>query len=634
MSDLLKTIHAPEDVRSIPAEKLPELAEEIRSTILETVSHTGGHLASSLGAVELTIELLRHFTPPRDKIVWDVGHQAYTWKLLTGRADRFATLRQFGGLSGFPKREESACDAFIAGHAGNAISAALGMAVGRDRQKGTGQIVAVIGDAAMTNGISLEALNNLDDAKTKLILILNDNQMSIDGSVGSLSRRLGSMLANIRYNRIKAAAEAAGHKLKLTFLRGIYHRLEQAVKSLWLGNSFYEEFGLRYIGPIDGHNFRALNNAIQSAIEDKGPVIVHVVTKKGKGFAPAERDPTAWHGVGPFDLAKRELKTSGQIGYSKVFGNALTQLAERDPKIVAITAAMCSGTGLEPFATKFPERFFDVGICEEHAVVFAAGLATEGFRPFFAVYSSFLQRAVDCVMHDVCLQNLPVVFCIDRAGTVGADGPTHHGLFDIAMLRCLPNLTIMQPADPIELVALLKTALAQPGPCAIRYPRDPGPQLTLPPIEAIKPFPLGRAEVRGVWELENGTVVRKPAANPSIWIWALGDRVPLAETIASALAAAGHRTGVVNARFIKPLDRERLAQQAKDATRFVTLENAALAGGFGSALREALADLDCATPVESFGWPDRFVPQGTSIRLNEQAGLTAEAIVAQLLKHV
>ncbi len=623
MSDVLNTLHNPHDIQALVPAQLPGLADELRSIILDTVSRTGGHLASNLGTVELTIALLRVFTPPADKIIWDVGHQTYAWKLLTGRRDRFATLRQRGGLSGFPKPEESACDAFSAGHAGTALSAALGMAVGRDRHGGSGHVVAVIGDGSMTNGISLEALNNLEDMNTKVIVILNDNEMSISENVGALSRRLGRMLADVRYNRIKAAAEAAGHRMHMTPLRRIYHRVEQAVKSLWLQNAFFEEFGLRYIGPIDGHDFNALENALCTAREDKSSVLIHVATQKGRGFRPAERSPCDWHGVGAFELdAKRPPEA--KPGYSQVFGETLTALADENPAIVAITAAMCGGTGLEPFAARHPSRFFDVGICESHAVVFAAGLAATGFRPVFAVYSTFLQRAVDCVMHDVCLQNLPVVICADRAGVVGSDGPTHHGIYDIPMLRCLPNLVIMQPKDTVELVAMLKTALAHAGPALIRYPRDPGPAVDPPPV--IEALPLGVSELV--------TALPETVQGPAVWLWALGDMLPLACETAQRLAACGVRAGVVNARFVKPLDTARLFAQAAAAAAFVTLENGAVAGGFGSAVREALAAHGVNLPVRAYGWPDAFVGQGTTRQLMEDGGLTPGRLADEIRRLV
>ena len=623
MPEILSTIHTPRDVQTLAAGQLPELAEEVRRVILETVSKTGGHLASNLGTVELTIALLRVFSPPVDKIVWDVGHQTYTWKLLTGRRDRFHTLRQRDGLSGFPKPEESACDAFVAGHAGTALSASLGMAVGRDRRGGTGHVVAVIGDGSMTNGLSLEALNGLDDINSKVIVILNDNEMSISENVGALSRRLGRMLADVRYNRIKAAAEKAGHRLHMTPLRRVYHRVEQAIKSLWLQNAFFEEFGLRYVGPIDGHDFGALENALNTAREDKRSVLIHVATQKGRGFRPSERAPGNWHGVGAFELDAVQ-PPSGKPGYSQVFGSALTAMAEENPSIIAITAAMCCGTGLDAFAARHPSRFFDVGICEGHAVVFAAGLAAAGYRPFFAVYSTFLQRAVDCVMHDVCIQKLPVVFCVDRAGVVGSDGPTHHGIYDIAMLRCLPNLVIMQPKDTVELVAMMKLALAHAGPAVIRYPRDPGPAVVTPPV--IEALPLGVAEV------VSGLPGEGPG--PAVWLWALGDMVPLACETAGRLSAVGVRAGVVNARFIKPLDTALLAAQAAGAALFVTLENGAVAGGFGSAVREALAARGLNVPVRAYGWPDAFVGQGTTLQLMEDCGLTPDRLTEEIRRQV
>lgn len=621
----LSTINTPKDVQALTAQQLPVLAEEVRASIISTVSKNGGHLASNLGSVELTIALLRIFSPPQDRIVWDVGHQAYTWKLLTGRRDQFPTLRTQGGLSGFTKPDESPCDAAIAGHAGTALSTALGMATGLARHGQPGHVVAVIGDASMTNGISLEALNNLEDVDAKVIVILNDNEMSIAQNVGALSRRLGRMLTSVRYNRIKAAAEAAGHRMHMTALRGVYHKLEQAIKSIWLQNAFFEEFGLRYIGPIDGHDFDALENALISARDDKRSVLIHVATQKGRGYQPAEKAPSAWHGVTPFICETGEQLKGGAKGYSQAFGETLASLAESNEAIMAITAAMCSGTGLADFAKKFPKRFFDVGICEAHAVVFAAGLASTGYRPIFAVYSSFIQRAVDCVMHDVCIQKLPVLFCIDRAGVVGSDGPTHHGIYDIPMLRCLPNLVMMQPADNEELDAMIRFALTLDGPAAIRYPREPGPQTQMRECSNAGmrecgniPISLGKAEVF------EGT------EQATVWLWALGDMLPLAKELAGLIALKGISAGVVNARFIKPLDTELLRRQAAKASCFITLENGSVAGGFGSAVAEALAEHHLTTPVHRIGWPDRFMGQGTTVQLRESAGLTAERIVQEI----
>lgn len=625
MDSFLNNIKSPKDVKSLAGDQLPELAQTIRKRIISVVSRNGGHLASNLGSVELTIALIRIFNPPEDKVIWDVGHQSYAWKLLTGRSDIFDSLRQYRGMSGFTKPCESECDAFIAGHAGTSLSVALGFAVGRDMQKTNEAVVAVIGDASMSNGIALEALNNITDTGSKIIVVLNDNEMSISENVGSLSRSLGALLTDVRYNRIKAAAEQAGHKLHMTFLRRTYHLIERAVKSIWLKNAFFEEFGLRYIGPIDGHDLRALESAMLSAKEFKGPVLVHVATQKGRGFRPAEKKPSGWHGVGPFDPEK-ELSFSGKedvpvkVNYSESFGRILTGLAEKDESIVAITAAMCGGTGLHHFSSKFPKRFFDVGICEEHAVVFAAGLAARGFRPVFAVYSTFLQRAVDCVMHDIALQNLPVLLCVDRAGIVGNDGPTHHGVFDIPMLRCIPNLVIMQPADFLELKAMMQTALSYDGPVVLRYPRGSSKEVDLD--QDVENLQIGKAAVVMQPDLD---------ATDIIWIWSYGDMLPVAVECAEKLKQAGKAAGVVNARFIKPIDVSLLVGQAGERTsRFVTIENGALAGGFGSAVREALSDSGIDLPVRSFGWADSFIEYGGIDQLLEAGGLTAGKIAEQL----
>ncbi len=627
MSSILERLDNPAAVKALAVEELAPLAQELRERIIATVSRNGGHLAANLGAVELTIALLRVFDPPRDKVVWDVGHQTYTWKLLTGRQERFDTLRLPGGISGFQRRDESPCDAFGAGHAGTALSAALGMAVARDRRGGREAIVAVIGDAAMGNGISLEALNNIDSVTSRLIVVLNDNEMSIAGPVGSLSRHLGRLLSNPKYNRWKAAAERLGQRLRMSPLRGAYHRTEQAIKSLFLHNALFEEFGLRYVGPIDGHDTRALIDALEIAQSCDRPILLHVATQKGRGYKAAEEAPERWHGVGKFNVARAELVESAP-GYSQSFGEILTRLADRDPRVVAITAAMCAGTGLDPFEARHPTRFFDVGICEAHAVVSAAGLAAEGFRPVVAIYSTFMQRAVDCIMHDVCLQKLPVIFCLDRAGIVGADGPTHHGVFDIPMLRCLPDLIFMQPKDKAELARMLATALAHDGPAAIRYPRDPGPEAVVPEIPIPVPLAIGEAEV-----VES--VAAQAPDRPTVWFWALGDMLPLAVAAAQRVRAAGTLAGVVNARFIKPLDVNLLTAQARSGrTVFATLENGVVAGGFGSAVQEALAGQGLHNTVLRFGWPDRFIEQGTTATLMAAHGLTAEAVAAKVMAEV
>ena len=543
-------------------------AEAIRRRILETVAANGGHLASSLGAVEIAMALAEVFRPETDRIVWDVGHQAYAWKLLTGRDGSFGTLRRLDGVAPFPTPLESRADAAVAGHAGAALSAALGLAAARDR-RGTGEhVVAVIGDSSLVNGMSFEALNNCAAATSKVIVVLNDNGMSISKPTGSFSKMLGRMISGVRYNRGKAAIEKAGHAMKLTFLRDFYHRLESRIKGLFLGNRYFEQFALRYIGPVDGHDLAALRAAFTVAKEDKRSVLVHVVTRKGRGFEPAERDPTAWHGVGPFDLRGSESVVSSHAGWSEVFGKAICALARKDERIVALTAAMKDGTGLVGFASEFPDRFYDVGIAEEHMVGFAAGLAAGGMRPVVAIYSTFLQRAVDQVMHDVAIANLPVVFCVDRAGAVGSDGMTHQGLYDIAMLRCLPNLTICQPKDADDLKALLEEALRRNGPTVIRYPRGSG----------------------SYFEKAQAVAARIPGAEAR----------PL--------------------RYLKPFDAAALAADRAAGRKIATIENGSLAGGIGEAIG---ADF-------RFGWPDGFLPHGSVAELERRYGLDVDSIVAKL----
>jgi len=654
MSRILDSMNSPAAVRALPAGELDSLAQELRERIITTVSRNGGHLAANLGSVELTIALLRAFDPAVDRIVWDVGHQTYAWKLLTGRHGQFDSLRQPGGISGFPRRDESPFDAFGGGHAGTALSAALGMAVARDRRGSSEYVVAVIGDAAMGNGISLEALKNTEGATQRLIVVLNDNEMSISSNVGSLSRHLGQLLSSPKYNRWKGAAERIAQQLRMSPFRRTYHRTEKALKSLFLQNALFEEFGVRYIGPIDGHDHRAIAGALSIAKRYDRPILLHVATQKGRGYKAAEESPERWHGVGRFDVAKAELVEPAP-GYSKIFGECLTRLADRDPRLVAITAAMCAGTGLTPFEARHPTRFFDVGICEEHAVVFAAGLAAEGMRPVVAIYSTFIQRAVDCILHDVCLQNLPVTFCLDRAGVVGADGPTHHGIFDIPLLRCLPGLLLMQPKDEAELTCMLVTAVQHNGPAVIRYPRDPGPGAAVP--DDPQPLEIGQAEIdddyaevpgrrRGAPPSSSITNVISQTGGASsaspvsdgydcrVWFWALGDMLPLARAAAVRLRAAGVVAGVVNARFIKPLDTRLLAAQATPQTVFATLENGVVAGGFGSAVQEALAGLGRTNPVLRFGWPDAVIGQGTTASLMAAHGLTPEAVAAKVLERV
>jgi 1-deoxy-D-xylulose-5-phosphate synthase len=615
MESILAGIEGPRDLDGLSMAELELLCGEIRKEIIETISHTGGHLAANLGVVELTVALLRVFGPPDDKIVIDTGHQSYTYKLLTGRRDRFCTLRQHGGLSGFQRRSESEYDAFGAGHAGTALSAALGMALARDLQGGDNHVVAVLGDAAASCGLSLEAFNNVATTTQRLVVILNDNEMSIGENVGSLSRHLGSLLASPHYNRWKRRLEHAARRMRMGSFRSLYYRLEESIKGLFLRSVIFEELGLRYIGPVDGHDIAALVDALKIARVSDRPILLHVSTRKGKGYSFAEAHPEKWHGASCFDVASGDsLSAPTTPGYSKVFGTAVEQLAAADKRIVAITAGMCSGTGLASFGEAFPDRLYDVGIAEEHAVVFAAGLAAEGMRPVFAVYSTFMQRAVDCLIHDVSLQNLPVVFCLDRAGVVGDDGPTHHGVFDIALLRPVPGLVMMQPKDEPELCHMLKTAFDYGQPVVIRYPRGTGPGLAVP--DTFESLPIGKAEV-----LRRGTTVQ---------IWALGDMLPLAEEVADRLAEQGIETGIVNPRFIKPLDTALLSEQAATARVIVTLENGVISGGFGSGVVSALCEAGLVIPVITCGWPDEFVPHGASDKLMELHGLTPEAITTRI----
>ncbi len=619
MSNILEKVNEPADLKGLSVDEMTQLAAEIRTLLIETISKTGGHLASNLGVVELTLALLRVFTPPADKIIWDVSHQAYTYKILTGRKDRFGTLRQYGGLSGFLSRKESPCDAFGAGHSGTALSAALGMAAARDRQGGKNHVVAVVGDASLGGGVSFEALNNVESSTKRLILILNDNEMSISANVGSISRHLGELLANPRYNKWKHRIEEAVKKLsgQSATLRRIYVRMEELIKSLFLQSVLFEEFGFRYIGPLDGHDIPRLIAALEIARDGNEPVLLHVATQKGRGYEFAEKCPETWHGTGSFDIESgTAIKYPSAPSYSQIFGMTLERLAANEPRIMAITAAMQTGTGLASFAARFPDRFFDVGISEEHAVVFAAGLATQDMIPVFAVYSTFIQRAVDYVIHDVCLQILPVVICLDRAGIVGDDGPTHHGVFDMALLRNCPNLTLMQPADGEELAHMLYSATLWKRPVVIRYPRGVSPGFV--PPEQFEEIPWGKARVlREGWEIQ---------------IWALGDMIPLALSVADRLVIKGYSAGVVNGRFVTPLDEELVGAQSKLARAFVTLENGVANGGFGSAITECLSETGYQGRVIRNGWPNEFVPHGAPAILMEKYGLTAGAITERVVQ--
>lgn len=606
----------PKEVRELPSAELPALAERVREQILETVSANGGHLAASLGAVEIAIGLLRTFDPATDKVLWDVGHQAYAWKILTGRGDSFGTLRRHHGISGFPNPNESPCDAFIAGHAGSALGAAVGFAAARDRIGG-GHVVTVVGDASLSNGGSLEALNCCTSLTNKMIVVVNDNAMSISRNVGAFARSLGRLLADVRYNRAKALAEQTGHRMRLTFLRSLYHRVEQTIKSLWLRNSPFESLGLRYVGPVDGHDLAAVTSALTVAKEDKRSVVVHVVTKKGKGFPPAEADPTTWHGVGPFsrDDAMRRYASAPQAGFdspkaarpacatwNEAFGEAMARLAEKDDRVCAVVAAMKDGTGLAQFAKAFPERFFDVGICEGLAVTFAAGLAKAGMRPVVAIYSTFLQRSIDQIQHDVCLQRLPVVFAVDRAGCVGADGATHHGMFDIPLLKPLTGMHVVAPTCAEELGELLEEALSADHPTAIRYPRGAAPM---------------RSDIAG---FASDARLSDEHRHADVAICAVGDQVAKAGKVRSLLADRGIAAEVVPISCVKPNGTVR----GLDAKTVVTLENGTVCGGFGEGVGADLA----------FGWPDAIVGHGTVAELEREFGFDAETIAGRIAQSV
>lgn len=615
MTQILDHIQGPEDLRRLDAQGLATLAREIRTFLVETVSKTGGHLAPSLGTVELTLALYRVFHFPKDKLVWDVGHQAYTHKILTGRREAFSTLRQKGGITGFPNRLESPYDAFGVGHASTAISAALGMAVARDLDHKDAHVIAVLGDGALTGGEAFEGLNNAGDLGKNLIVVLNDNGRSIDKNVGAMSDYLSALRIAPQYNRAKKDVE---HLLKsIPRIGGKVYKTASAIKdgvrTALVPGAPFDELGFRYIGPLDGHNIELLTDVFSQVRQMQGPTLVHVHTKKGKGYLPAELEPEKFHGIGKFDAATGECpKKSGAPSYTAVFSDALIELAKDDEDIVAITAAMPSGTGLKAFGKAYPDRFFDVGIAEEHAVTFAAGLATAGKKPVVALYSTFAQRAYDQILHDVCLQKLHVIFALDRGGLVGQDGPTHHGVFDFSYLRHLPGMTILAPKDEAELRDMMATAVALDGPVAVRYPR--GAALGVPLATGFTPLPIGKAEVlKGTGEIA---------------LLAIGSMVSVAEQTADLLAKDGIEARVVNMRFVKPLDTDLLLALARDGEvrGLVTIEENVLAGGFGSAVLEALSDAGSTMPVRRFGIGDTFVEQGTRDELLALCGLTAPQI--------
>lgn len=621
----LSDVKSPADLRGLPEEDLQSLASEIRKEIIRAVSTNGGHLASSLGVVELTLALHTAFDTPKDKIVWDVGHQSYAHKLITGRRDVFPTLRKFGGISGYPKRAESPYDVYDTGHASGSISYALGLAKARDMQGEKHNVIAVIGDGSLTSGLAFEGLDNAGDLKTRLIVIVNDNSMSISESVGGISYYLTTLRLAPLYRSTKETVERLLDRMPNLGKKtaSLIRRLKGGLKYFLFPEAWFESLGFRYYGPIDGHDIQAMQRIFEEAKRLDEPVLVHVVTQKGKGYAPAVKDPEKFHGPGPFDPATGEMKAkNGPPAWNKVFGDALCGFAARDPRIVAITAAMSDGTGLGPFREKFPQRFFDVGIAESHAVTFAAGLAQGGLTPVVAIYSTFLQRAYDQIIEDVSLQHQKVVFAIDRAGLVGEDGETHHGQFDLSYLNPVPGMTVMAPKDEVELVNMLCTALEIPGPCAVRYPRGQAAGVDYAgAIEAPQLLEVGKAEV----------LSRGKDAN----ILAIGSMVAPALQAALILQEEGFSCGVTNARFAKPLDVETISDLAALAPVFVVEENVE-AGGFGESVTAALESRDCGSlasrAIVRISLPGRFVQHGSQAELRAAYGLDAKSIAGRVRK--
>ncbi len=613
---ILDRIDSPADLKDLDVVQLEQLAREIRQELISTVADTGGHLAPNLGVVELTLGLHRALDCPEDRIVWDVGHQSYVHKLITGRRDQFSTLRTYGGVCGFPKRTESPYDVHDTGHASTSISVALGMACARDTVGGSETVVAVIGDGSLTGGMAFEALNHLGHLQKRMIVLLNDNEMSISANVGALSGYLARVRLDRRYRRLRDDVESALGRTKLgAAMVAAGEAAKESVKQLLVPGMLFEELGLKYVGPIDGHDVAQVERAIRLAKDVDGPVIVHVVTRKGLGYSPAEDHPDTFHGISPFSIESGKVNgSSGHMSYTEAFSRALLAEAETDDRIVAITAAMPSGTGLAGFAAQFPDRFFDVGIAEEHAVGLAAGLASRGCVPIVAMYSTFMQRAYDQLIMDVALQGHHVIFCLDRAGLVGEDGPTHHGVFDLSFLRTVPGLSIMAPADEGELVNMLHTAVHSSGPVAIRYPRGSGEGTGLPAEPIV--LETGRAEIR--------------RAGSEVAILGIGRMVGVAERAAELLAEDGIKPSLVNMRWLKPLDLEAVSWAAEHSL-IVTIEENTTVGGLGGAVLEALADLGSATPVLRLAVPDCFVTHGATDKLLAEIGLTPEAVRGAIL---
>ncbi|WP_029688284.1 1-deoxy-D-xylulose-5-phosphate synthase [Thermoanaerobacter sp. A7A] len=614
---MLEQIDSPYDLKKLDKKDFPLICEEIRQFLIEKVSKTGGHLASNLGIVELTIALHYVFNSPVDKIIWDVGHQCYVHKMLTGRKDQFDTLRKFNGLSGYTKRTESVHDIFGAGHSSTSISAALGIAKARDLKGEKYSVVAVIGDGALTGGMAFEALNNAGMSKTDLIVVLNHNEMSISENVGSLSLYLSKLRTDLTYNKLKQEVD---NLLNIVppigkSLHKYIERIKDSVKQLVVPGMFFEEMGFTYLGPIDGHDVGSLIEVLERAKKIKGPILVHVITKKGKGYKFAEKFPDKFHSAAPFDIQTGKFVNEGQATYSDVFGKTLTEMALQDDKIVAITAAMPEGTGLIHFAKLIPERFFDVGIAEQHATTFAAGMAVQGYKPYFAVYSTFLQRAYDQLIHDVCIQKLPVVFAIDRAGIVGEDGETHQGVFDLSYLRPIPNITIMSPKDANELVEMVKLSRNLEFPVAIRYPRGKAGEFDITRECSIE---FGKAEL--------------VTEGKEIAIFALGRMVGKVLEAKEILKVSDLQPFIVNLRFVKPLDEELILDISNKVKFIVTVEDNVIAGGVGSAILELLNSNGIYKPVLRLGFPDKFIEHGDVENLFKKYNLDAESIANTILQ--
>lgn len=616
MNKYLMKHRFPDDLKKMDNDELELLSYEIRDFLVEEVSKTGGHLASNLGAVELSIALHKVFDSPKDKLIWDVGHQTYVHKILTGRADKFPGLRQLNGLSGFPKSKESPHDIFDTGHSSTSISLGLGMAAARDVKGEDYNVISIIGDGAMTGGVAFEALNNVASLNSKMIVILNDNEMSISKNTGGFSKYMGRLRGSDKYLSMKSQIKKNVSKVPVIG-EGMITGLKTARKSIkyaMIDGIIFEELGFKYFGPVDGHDINELCEALELAKEYKKPVFIHVITKKGKGYSKAEERPDIFHGIGPFDMDTGiPIKTSDKPSYSKVFGNKLTKMADEDDRIVAISAAMIDGTGLDSFKEKHPDKIFDVGIAEGHAVTFAAGLAKAGLKPYFAVYSTFLQRAYDEIIEDVCLQNLPVVFCIDRAGIVGADGETHHGIFDLSYLRHIPNMTIMAPKDGAELEAMLEFSKTIDGPCAIRYPRGSAADISKP-----NKITLGKSH-----QLKRGTDVE---------IWSVGTMADKVIKAADILKAKGISASIINTEFVKPLDADRLKKSAEKYSLIVTVEDNVVSGGIGEGIKDIVSLKD--VKVINIGWPDDFIEHGTSDELYAKHGMDPRSIAERIIKEL